>query len=94
MALFRCLIRGENFPGQLIDETTPVGFYTTRFVEAESAEEAELAAVNLLRSDSSLAMPEELRTKEAKVYVEEIEEVPPDTERKPNKGFTFFSMDT
>src|SRR4051794_18549300 len=34
MAWFRCCVRGENFPGQLVCEAGLVGFYVTRFVEA------------------------------------------------------------
>ena len=94
VALFCCFVRGENFPGRLIGEAQPVGFYTTRFVEAESAEEAKAVAVGLLRQDPSLALPGECSTKDSKVYVEEIVEVPPETERMPNRGFTFFIMGT
>lgn len=92
MALFRCLIRGENFPGRLIGQDEPVGFYTTRFVEAESPQEAEARAIDLLRADADLALPEKYRTKDAKVYLDEIDEVAPETEQRPNKGFTFFTM--
>jgi hypothetical protein len=35
MPLFRCSIRGENFPGELIGLTTAARFKATRFVEAE-----------------------------------------------------------
>lgn len=33
---FNCLILVENFPGELIKEKSRVGFYTTRFVQANS----------------------------------------------------------
>ena len=46
MPLFRCSIRGENFPGELIGLTTAVGFHATRFVDAESATEAEQIGVS------------------------------------------------
>jgi len=92
MPLFRCFIRGDNFPGKLIGQEEPIGFYTTRFVEAESPEKAEILAVDLLRNDPDLDMPPEHRTENSKVYFEEIDEVPAGTARKPNKGFTFFTM--
>ena len=94
MPLFRCMIRGENFPGRILGQEDAIGFYTTRFVEADSAPEAEVFAVELLRSDDALIVPGKYKTIDAKIYLEIIDEVPPETERKPNKGFTFFTMGT
>lgn len=93
MPLFRCLIRGENFPGELIGQTHAIGFHATRFVDAASAAEAERLAVSALRQDAALTVAAEPRVKNAKVYFESIEEMPPDTERVPDQGFSFFSMD-
>jgi hypothetical protein len=93
MPLFRCLIRGENFPGELIGQTTAIGFNATRFIDAQSAQEAERIAVAALREDAALTVTAEPRVKNAKVYFESIDEVPSDTERAPNSGFSFFSMD-
>jgi hypothetical protein len=93
MPLFRCFIRGENFPGEVLGESTAVGFYTTRFVDAESATEAEQIAVAALREDAALTVTSEPRIKNAKVYFEKIEEMPADTERVPNTGFSFSTMD-
>ena len=94
MSLYRCFIRGENFPGELIGLTTAVGFHATRFVDAGSAEEAEGIAVAALREDAALTVTAEPRVKNAKVFFESIEQVPADTERVPNEGFTFFTMGT
>ena len=93
--LYRCLIRGENFPGELLGEYGLMGFYTTRWVEAASEEEAEMLALEALRSDPDLQPSLEVRdrSKAAKVFFEEIDEVPPETERCPNKGATWFRMD-
>ena len=92
MPVFRCSIRGENFPGELIGLTSAVGFRATRFVDARSAADAEQLAVTALRQDAALTVSSEPRVKNAKVYFESIEEVPAETERVPNAGFTFFSM--
>ncbi|CAN7511002.1 hypothetical protein LJR168_003598 [Pseudoxanthomonas sp. LjRoot168] len=94
MPLFRCSICGENFPGKLLDQEDLVGFYTTRFVEADTPEQAELAVLELLRSDASLELPPEYRSQDAKVYFEDIDEVPMDTERALDAGFVFFTMGT
>ena len=95
MPVFRCLIRGENFPGSLAGESALVGFYTTRFIEASSASEAELAALERLRGEPEfqLVRPED-RMENAQVYFEQIEEVPVQVGRGPGKGFTFFPMGT
>jgi hypothetical protein len=94
MPLFRCSIRGENFPGELIGLTTAVGFHATRFVDAQSKVEAEQIAVAALRQDAALTVTSEPRVKNAKVYFEIIEEIPAGTERVPNEGYSFFSMGT
>lgn len=94
MPIFRCFIRGDNFPGKLLGQKKPIGFYTTRFVEADSPEQAEAFAVELLRNDSDLDVPPEHRTQDAKVHFEDIDEVPAQTKQMPNAGFTFFTMGT
>src|SRR3546814_17175149 len=75
MPLFRCIICGENFPGTLLGQEELVGFYTTRFVEADSPEQAEIMAIELLRNDPSLDVSSEHRTQSAKVFFEDIDEV-------------------
>ena len=96
MKLFRCLIEGVNFPFEFEDEPGPVGFFTTRFVRAESAEEAEMMALEMLRSDPTMDIPPEKRTKDAMVYFEEIEEITeiPDGCSEPGTGYTFFPMNS
>lgn len=94
MALFRCLVVGENFPGVLAGLQENVGFYATRFVEAPSETEAETKVLELLRSDEALDAPLDVRSATARVYFEQIHEVADDTERAPNGGFTFFPMGT
>ncbi|GAB2524003.1 hypothetical protein [Lysobacter humi (ex Lee et al. 2017)] len=95
MPVFRCFIRGENFPGSLLGQAEPIGFFATRFVEAASAAEAEMVALDLLRQDPTFdAVGPEDRMEDARVYFEEIDEEPADFERGPGKGFSFFPMGT
>ena len=94
MPLYRCLILGENFPGVLLGEPEPVGFYTTRFVEAATAEEAQELALEMLRTDEVLRVASEARTKDARIHFEQIEEVATNCDRTPNSGFSFFVMDS
>ncbi len=92
---FKCFIEGENFPGELIGEKSPVGFYVTRYIEAASAEEAQEMAITNLRNEESLKLPEGVQpSKEAKVYFESIEEVSSSDLPENNVGFTFYVMGT
>jgi len=77
----------------MLDETNPIGFYTTRFVEAESEADAEIAAVRVLQADPRLAISEELRTEDAMVFVDEIVAVSEGTPGGSNTGFSFFPME-
>lgn len=75
MPWYRCLIEGENFPGSLLGKKRPVGFYTTRWIEASSPEEAEIAALEALRQEPNFQVADAAKMKDAKVYFEEIVEV-------------------
>ena len=48
MKTFRVFLRGENFILTFDGQQTRLGFYTTRFVQANNPEGAELIAVDLL----------------------------------------------
>ncbi len=94
MPWFYCFIRGDNFPGERWGSDQPYGFYTHRYVEADTAADAEQKALTALREDSSFELPEGMHPpKEAIVYFEEISEL----ENKPTKtatsGATWFKMD-
>lgn len=94
MARFRCFIRGENFPGALAGVSGLVGFYTTHFVEAADAAEAESRALDWLRNEPRLAPPPNYQpTGIARVIFEEISERasthPPDHQ----PGFAWHQMD-
>lgn len=76
MPLYKCLIRGENFPGLVTEKAEPIGFYTTRYVQAASPAAAELAVVEALRADPKLQLPDgHPKPTDAKVFVDEIKRV-------------------
>ncbi len=82
MKKYKVFVRGENFLINLDGVNQKMGFYTTRFVEAESEEAAESAVMDLLRSDPKLikgVLNEE--SDSPMMYAEEIEEL------KSFKGF-------
>lgn len=94
MPWFRCFVRGENFPGELIGEKGLVGFYLTRFVEAADAPDAEAVALNELKADPRLAPPPGYTpTGQARVFFEEIEEVSPERVPSAPPGITWHPMD-
>jgi len=92
MQFFRCLMRGENFPGELIGENRLIGFYATRFVEAVDLHAAKCLALESLRQDDSL-QSKSARTSDAKVYFEEVVEVSAEAAALASGGvgFTFFT---
>ena len=92
--LYRCSIRGESFPGELVGSKGLYGFYTTRWIEAASAEEAEMTALELLKSEPTFQIksPKLREQSKAKVYFEEIVPVR-ETKRKPGGGATWFKME-
>jgi hypothetical protein len=89
MAWYQCRIRGEHFPGELLEESGLVGFYTTRVVEADSPEEAETKALANLKDERELQIAPTHRTQDARVFFEDISELKRRPVRKPG-GFTFF----
>jgi hypothetical protein len=92
---FKCFIEGENFPGELIGEESMVGFCTTRYVEADSIEEAESKVMGNLRHEESLKLAEGVKpSEEAKVYFESIEEISKSEVPESDVGFTFYVMGT
>jgi len=94
MPLFACSVRGENFPGAMIGESKPIGFYTTRYVEATSAAAAEAAVLERLRKEPAFNVPASARSKDAKIYFDEISEISDDAPQVAGTGFTFFIMGT
>lgn len=75
MKLFRCLIEGINFPLEVEGQAELLGFYTTRFVRAETPQDAEALVLEKLRADPTLDVAPSKRTEDTKVYFEEIEEI-------------------
>lgn len=93
---FKCRILGENFPDTLIGEEGPVGFYTTRAVLAESVQQAESTALDLLRLDPGLQLPDGTPTApQVRVFFEDIWQVAAEEGAAlANTGFTWFPMET
>jgi hypothetical protein len=93
MAWFRTFIRGENFQINDSGKVECLGFYTTRFIEVDVLEEAEDAAVALIRDDENLknSVLNE-RDDPPMIYVEEISRVNECDVPSIAQGFTFFAV--
>lgn len=93
MPWFRCFLRGENFPGELIGEPGMIGFFTNRFVEASDEDEAETLALKQLRGEHRLDPPPGyISLGIARVYFEETVEVDPDEVPAQKQGLAFYPM--
>ena len=83
------MIRGENLPF----EDGPMGFYTARWVQAVNPKRAELKAVDSIKKEILKYLDvEALKKANARMYLEEIEQV----EKLPlnrGGGFSFFPAD-
>ena len=85
---YRILVNGQNFLLEMDGENRKTGFYTTRFVEAQDAEQAEALAVELIKSDPKLSnIVLNKRGDSPRVYVEEIEEV---KRLRAQAGYAFY----
>ncbi len=94
MKWFKCYIEGENFPGELVKDDKLIGFLITRFVQADSPEEAENIVLGRLKDEESLKLPAGVSPSAiAKVYFEQITEVSEEDVPSVQPGFTFFPME-
>lgn len=76
MKRYKVFVRGENFLLNLDGENQKVGFYTTRFVEAENEEAAEYAVMDMLRDDPQLARSVLNESSDPPMmYADEVEEL-------------------
>ena len=94
MPVFRCEIVGENFPGLILGEPDPIGFYTTRFIDAPSATEAEQSALAMLRDLPQLQVAPQARSDNARIFFERVAELAEGETPGVNIGLIFFRMGT
>ena len=99
MPWFRCLIHGSQFSIALDEDAKVLGFFTTRFVEADNAEQAKSLGLAALKAERFFA--DEVmsgQSPDAKLEFEEIVELkgrPPKTgiwpfRRHIANGFSFY----
>ena len=97
MQKYRVMLNGRNFLLKGFDKETPelkFGFYVTRDVSANSFDDAELIAVDLIRSDEKLKDTTTNSVDDPPViFLEKIRLLGPDETEINNSGFTFYKED-
>lgn len=93
---YKVLVRGDNFLFNVGGTDQKLGFYTTRFVEAENEEQAEEKVIALLRDDPTLrgsVLNEQ--SDSPLMFAEEVVELKSfDGLKVPGGGFTFYPKDS
>ena len=94
MAFYSVIIEGADFPARVFESADgPLGFFTTRFVEAADEKAAELAAVELIKQELEPLLggrcDEEANASMSLDQIREVKELP---ETAPGFGFTWFAM--
>jgi len=91
MPLFRVLIGGENFNLEFGNRIEKAGFWAGRIVEAQNSDEAKSKALKLLWTDDYWKDSEKIRrSPNAKVFVDEVEQIEEFPEDYANAGHSFF----
>ncbi len=91
MAKYLVRLNGLNFQIEMDGEVRRVGFFTTRFVEASSAEAAEMKAVEMVRHDETLrAGVRNGRGDTPLIHLDEVAEVDHFPADYPNTGYSFY----
>lgn len=93
MYKYKVMIEGDNFEIKSDGEVCKCGFFTTRFVEAKDAKNAEVLAMNLIR-DELKPIVLNARSNPPMMYIEEIQKIESFGDNiVPGSGFTWFDTE-
>jgi len=89
------MLEGKNFLLNIEGATRKYGFYTTRYVEANDPEDAELKAVQLIRDDSQFSdTVKNEQSDPPMIYLDSLDEVTSfERVKLPGAGYTFYPDD-
>jgi hypothetical protein len=91
MKKYSVMLEGRYFLLEIDGAVMKYGFYTTRYVEAEDPQEAEMKAVQLVRTDQSLKLAVKNEGASPMIYLSSIEELRSfDGVHPPGGGHSFF----
>jgi hypothetical protein len=95
MKKYSVTLEGRNFLLDIEGSVKKYGFFTTRYVEAENAEQAEMKAVQLIRKDQSLKTTAKNEGAKPMVYLDSITELESfEGVRLPGTGYAWFPDDS
>ena len=94
MTSYSVLVEGRNFPSRLFaDAVGLVGFFAERFVEAEHAEAAELAAIELIKNELRPRLGEQITGEpNPTLHLDQISVIEELPQNAPGSGVTWFPM--
>ena len=92
MKKYRVILNGRNFKIESDGKLQKVGFYTTRWVQAETPQAAELEAIDLVRQDSSLKVAiRNLSDDPPMIYLDALSQIESfDGISLPGSGYSFY----
>ena len=92
MKKYQVILEGKNFQLDHEGKIVKHGFFTTRYVEANNPEEAELTAVTLIKEDTSLTESvRNDRSSEPMIYLNELCEIESfEDANVPGTGYSFY----
>jgi len=94
MNWYRVQLNGQNFLLNLEGDSQKFGFYTTRDIEAESYEGAELKVIKTIQEDETLKNNVlNGKNDSPTIYINEMKLFESDEEKLNNSGFTFYRED-
>jgi hypothetical protein len=91
MNKYRILLNGQNLLVYLEGSLQRLGFYTTRFVEGNTPDEARSIALDVIGKDAELKEMVFNDLDDPPVFlIEELKELNSDMELQTNPGFSFY----
>lgn len=90
---YKILVNGENFLVDADGESTQMGFFVTRDVQAESEISARECALNLVAREMMFRLGKtDLGGTNSTLTVEEVDEIDPSKIDDPLQGYSFYPM--
>jgi hypothetical protein len=91
MNQYKVLVNGQNFLFNFNGEVQKIGFYTTRVVKADSFEDAEQKAIELIKNEETLkGNTLNHKTDSPMIYIDEIGMIETDNELLKDTGFSCY----
>ncbi len=91
MKKYGVMLEGRGFLLDLKGSVKKYGFFTTRYIEADNPEQAEIRALQLIRQDKLIKAAAKNEGSQPMIYVDSIVELKSsEGSRLPDTGYRFF----